>query len=136
MGPAALGRLQCGQACRALGPVTLEEAQVLGPRNVHKDVHALLIREVQEPLRRDMVSANRVDAGRLHPCEIILHSLRMGDGFIILVWCKGTVGDSRKTNSPVSTGEELPVHAHPRAEAGLITLSVCPWLYGSWPLGY
>src|SRR5439155_13913312 len=115
-----LDRLPRLTAC--LGAV--EETEVLLPGYVDQDVHAQLVRQTQEPARRQVVGADRVEAGVAHPPEIVADTLRRGELLAVMVGGERPVGDALEAQPPRAVREELAVHAH---AAGVALAACCQW---------
>ena len=93
--PAARARgLPHGAAPRLHVLPALEEAAVLGPRDVHEDLQAEGVGGVEQLPRRDVIDADRVRAQAADLAEVGLELMLNGQGDPALLRLEGSVGHS------------------------------------------
>src|SRR5262249_48325773 len=87
----------------------IEETEVLTPGHVQENTHPLDISPLQEPGRRKVVGTHSIDAGRLHPLEIILDARRRRERLAVLVDDKGAVSYALQAHSFLAVSEVFSV---------------------------
>jgi hypothetical protein len=69
----------------------------------------MLIRQVEEPLGRHVIGANRIDADGSHGGEIVGHAIVRGKRLLPAIQGKGPIGDALDLQRPPFPGEALSV---------------------------
>ena len=100
------------------GLLRIQEAQVPVPRDVEQEAQVVLVGQVEEPPRRNVVDPQQVGPERADPLEISKGGFRGGEGDAVRPWRERTVGHPLGMELPPVETEEFPVHGDAGARIG------------------
>jgi hypothetical protein len=72
----------------------VEEADMLLPGDADQHLDIPLQSQVEQPLRRNVVGPDRVNARLSHQCQVLIHLLSAGKGAAHRIRLKGTIRDA------------------------------------------